>query len=674
MDNTDSDPGASSAAIPVASESASPMLELPMTIDMTSEDDISDLPQHSETRATKPSPYIYTSNKIVPFGRGRHISSQNHQRQNEAKGVRDNSDESGIAKLSLSEPRVDKHMRGLRHADDIDLQTAVSVSEELPGQDGLQSLSYTRELALDEAIHDGDGKVQPSFEPQRFEYSRQEATVTASVLNKTELGKISSSPSDHGTEPHKRRSLKNFKTKARGRKRTFSVEKFVSFLIRCPSIDGILARANLTRGLKSEGFHESLAYIIKMYSEELAGRFLLQEKRSRARLDRGVDFIAVNTRQISRRLIMHYKTNNGQFDRQTIYELFVDLKSRYSEAEADGAGWYILEQDVETSLSSGQPFKTLERSLGDLVLMNQYVTEARAIGEHLIRLLPGDNVFRKIFESFANTRGLSFSLWLKLKIDSLAINLGNGPNAQTTMAACLTNYSEYLSLRISEKFKDKPASFPLRGQDSLSGRQPQHYLLYSSDEWEATDNWKPAIRYKKSSEEVLEDMSIRLPFKILDEGPNHAWGTLSSTQAFRDFVSYFRGLAFPSFITESRKMMRETGTLIEHSGKLKLEPEARYLLSILAELQWCFSQHGEALALKIDGINDFSLVDRLKLTIELRTGGEWNWWPLCPPPRTASTAMAQLKLKEFSPILTLESLVWSLIHILSMFETYSVSL
>lgn len=153
----------------------------------------------------------------------------------------------------------------------------------------------------------------------------------------------------------------------------------------------------------------------------------------------------------------------------------------------------------------------------------------------------------------------------------------------------------------------------------------------------------PLPEYSRVSKYVNDDESRLNPMSPSKEA---AEGQTESEFANRQSD---RNQGLPSFFTESAQLITES---FETETDERIQSEARHLLSVVSELEWCFRQESTenaALAFRpVKKPENLSWTDSVKIAIEASTGSEWDWWPLRSPGKQACSVDSQWKAIEIS--------------------------
>lgn len=420
---------------------------------------------------------------------------------------------------------------------------------------------------------------------------------------------------------------------------------FVDLLLHDRSIDKIIARATSKLSIGAERFLRELSRIFKTYSEDLRDTIdqLQQDEQRQLHV---ATLICWKRMLASHLLVMRYGERAPEFDNSSLDQ--VEQYLRGPESDENGPS-YDEEPDtaheltiagLESFLLQGKPFGALKWQLRSLIIPDRHVRQVQESAERLLNFM-----FYNLWleETFARAcEGLpDFDVWLRLRIDALAENLENELRGGHPVTEYLRTYSAYLSAQAVRRLRQRPDVSCTHDSEPSSRAQQK----------------KVSSTEPRPPEEILEDiMAEKLPGVFGgDFSQRTVWTRLLSTKSFRDFFSDLSEVAYPTFFSECRKALN--AQINPQVYQNLAQSEERYLLSILAELQWCSTRHDRRLSFHIEPSDSLSRVDRLKLAIEHKTGSEWSWWPLSPPPRARSKTYVELVSLDLRQRFTLTALL-----------------
>lgn len=483
--------------------------------------------------------------------------------------------------------------------------------------------------------------------------SKSEVAPVAGIVGASALSETSSGPSHKGsTSDDVLSSVSSLSDEAEAK----VLGAFVDLLLHDRSIDKIIARATSKSSIGAERFLMELSMIFHIYSEDLrdtTDQLLQDEQRQKL-----VAALISRKRMLaSHLLVMRHGERAQKSDNSSLDQ----VEQHLSGPESDNNGLSDDEEPdtklnmvgLESFLVQGNPFKLLKWQLRSLIIPDQHVRQVQESAERLLNFmfynLWLEETFVRAYESVPN-----FEPWLRLRIDALAESLETELRGGSPVTEYLSTYSAYLSAQVVRR---------LRPKSDISCTHESEPSSHAQQKVNSTD--------MTSAEEVLEDtMAEKLPEAFGgDFSQKTVWTRLLSTKTFRGFFSDLSEVAYPTFFSECRKALN--AQIDSQDSRTSAQSEERYLLSILAEIQWCSTRHDRELSFHIEPSDSLSWVDRLKLSIELSTGSEWSWWPLSPPPRAGSKAHVQLESLDLRQYFSLIALTWVAAWLVSILHTYS---
>lgn len=438
------------------------------------------------------------------------------------------------------------------------------------------------------------------------------------------------------------------------------VGAFVDLLIRDASVDRLIARATSEAGIGAERFRGEFSRILKTYSGDLRDVMTKQQQEDQ-RQKRVATFISRKRTRVSNLLVVRYRESEPNSDNSTLDPVGQYLSGVESDdsgpSDDEGLDTELTTAGLESFLLQGRPFRTLKWQLRSLLIPDQRVTQVQESGERLLNFM-----FYNLWleESFARAYECvpDFDSWLRLRIDALAESLETELRRGHPVTEYLRTYSAYLTTQAVRR---------LQQRSDVS-------CTHNSEPSSRTQQKKVNSTEVTSSEEILEDiLAEKLPGVFGgDFSQKTVWTRLLSTKSFRDFFSDLSEVAYPTFFSEGRKALNTQ--IDSQDPQSSAQSEERYLLSILAELQWCSARHVRGLSFRIEPTDSLLLVDQLKLAIEHSTGSEWSWWPLSPPPRAGSKAYVELESLALRQRFTVTTLLRTAAWVVSILRANSLAM